>query len=97
MPSRNQYSPLPTTDPNSSSPRPSHDFNNFERYADEEDPVVARAQEAALRAKRQYERFHPPAPATWKRVSLVFFVVALFIIAWKMRVAPREEIIHADR
>jgi len=102
MPSRNrdQYEPLPTSD--SPSPRPSRDFLTDAEY--EEAESAARnhqhrlSNRAAYANPTQYDKFNPPAPAPWKRAALVFFMLALFIIAWKMRAGVIEpEIVHADR
>ena len=62
--------------------------------SDPSDVEYQQAEEAAQRAVR----FNPPAPAPWKRAALIFFVVALFIVAFRMRTGDKEpEIIHADR
>ena len=59
-----------------------------------DDPEYEAAEAAAQYAKR----FNPPTPAPWKRVALIFFVIALFIIAWKMRFSVKQsQIVHADR
>ena len=62
--------------------------------SDPEDPEIQAAEAAAARAAK----FNPPTPAPWKRAALIFFVVGLFIIAFRMRTGPKQpEIVHAER
>jgi hypothetical protein len=78
---------------------PSRDEYEQLPNAEPEDPEYEAAATAAREARSpQYDRFNPPPPAPWKRAALIFFIIALFIIAWRMRIGPQEPIIiHADR
>ncbi|KAI0763344.1 hypothetical protein BD413DRAFT_484506 [Trametes elegans] len=46
-------------------------------------------------------RFNPPTPSVWKRVALVFFLLAVFWLGFRLRASvaqpPQTKVVHASR
>jgi hypothetical protein len=98
------YERIPSEPERSPSPRKAHGV-------DEESEVVDRAsaEKRALAAAQLREqeralaadpRFNPEAPSVWKRVALILFLIFMFWLAVRMRLAQvpsQANVVYADR
>jgi hypothetical protein len=95
-----QYTRLPTSDASlhsrSTSPSGFKRRRSASNEKREEQQRVLDEQHAALAAD---PRFNRPPPSRWQRAGLLFFIAALFWLAFQLRVKQPEppKIVHANR